>query len=595
MSQPPSAAPSPDRSAALAHVRSGLAEALARARPASAEALWYFVLTAYGLAVPRRAVCPEHQAPFDYLVRAVLKPGRDLVVWACRGGAKTELGALAAHLDSILRPGCQTRILGGSLDQSEKMYEYLVRKWEGPFAAMLAREPTARRTELVNGSAVEVLTQSPRSVRGQRVHRLKCDEVDEFSPEVWRAAQFVTQSGRGRDGAWIPAQMEVFSTMHRPFGPMAALVDRLEDCGLRNADSGLARSGPAEEGKTRPDGRGNPKSEIPNPNSSPLLLKWCLWDVIERCPPARSCSRCPLWPDCGGKARRAEGYFPIADAIAQQARASRPAWESEMLCLRPRTERLVFSEFDAARHVAPVAYDASLPLYRTLDFGYANPFVCLWVQVEGQRGFQNSDFGLNGNDARLAATRSGAGSRAEGGTDAGKAVTPAARGSGLAARGPFSDVDLSGVRVRVLAEYVERERAIADHARAMAARDPGPVVRTYADPAGWQRSDVTGTGPCEELARLGIRCRTPRAGILEGIELVRRLLKVRPDGSTGLVINPSCEWLLRALATYRWEETPDGSRTERPAKDGADHPMDALRYLVTGLFLGRDGVRVRKW
>jgi hypothetical protein len=577
MSRSSSRTPTPSTAKAPGGVRAGLAEALARARPASPDALWHFVLTVYGLAVPRRAVCPDHQAPFDYLVRAVLHPGRDLVVWACRGGAKTELGAVAAHLDSILRPGCQTRILGGSLDQSEKMYEYLLQKWEGPFARLLAKPPTARRTELVSGSAVEVLTQSPRSVRGQRVHRLKCDEVDEFSPEVWQAAQFVTQSGRGRDGRWIRAQMEVFSTMHRPLGPMAALVDRIGE--TRNGEGGTRNAAPAAASTGRSP---VPPSEFRVPH----LLKWCLWEVIERCPPARSCSRCPLWSDCGGKARQADGYFPIDDAIAQQARASRPAWEAEMLCLRPRTDRLVFSEFDADRHVAPAAYDARLPLYRTLDFGYANPFVCLWVQVEGEFGFRTSDFGLNGTGVRSAATRGGAGSRGEGGT---------ARGSGVGARGSFSDVDLSGVRLRVLAEYVERERAIADHARAMAARDPGPVVRTYADPAGWQRSDVTGTGPCQELARLGIRCRTPRAGILEGIELVRRLLKVRPDGSTGLIVDPSCRWLLRALATYRWEETPDGARTERPAKDGADHPMDALRYLVTGLFLDRETVRETRW
>ena len=76
---------------------------------------------------------------------------------------------------------------------------------------------------------------------------------------------------------------------------------------------------------------------------------------------------------------------------------------------------------------------------------------------------------------------------------------------------------------------------------------------------------------------------------------MRRLLKPRPGGSAGLVIDPSCQWLIRAMATYRWEETPEGARTERPAKDGADHPMDALRYLVTGLFLHRDRVRVRRW
>jgi hypothetical protein len=154
---------------------------------------------------------------------------------------------------------------------------------------------------------------------------------------------------------------------------------------------------------------------------------------------------------------------------------------------------------------------------------------------------------------------------------------------------------LSHVQLRVLAEYVARERPIAEHIREMAARDPGPVLATYADPAGWQRSDITGTGPCEELARLGMRPRTPRAGILEGVELVRRLLKDRPGRAPGLVIDPSCRWLCRAMQEYHWIESGGGDRRETPAKDGADHPIDALRYLVTGLFLKRGAVRTASY
>ena len=159
------------------------------------------------------------------------------------------------------------------------------------------------------------------------------------------------------------------------------------------------------------------------------------------------------------------------------------------------------------------------------------------------------------------------------------------------------DPDLSRVQLRVIAEYVERERPIGEHARAMAARDPGPVLATYADPAGWQRSDVTGTGPCQELAARGIRVRTPHAGILEGVELLRRLLKDRGGGPerAGLVVDPSCRWLVHAMQEYHWEETQDGRLSERPAKDGADHPIDALRYLATGLFLRRGRLHERRW
>jgi hypothetical protein len=324
-------------------------------------------------------------------------------------------------------------------------------------------------------------------------------------------------------------------------------------------------------------------SALRTPHSvGPRLLTWCLWEVIERCTQDRSCSRCALGSDCRGRARHAEGYFPIDDAIAQKTRASRAAWEAEMLCLRPRGDRLVFGEFDPRRHVAPVRYDANLPLYRALDFGYANPFVCLWVQVKGDCRMQIADCRLKApghrqtalpGDASLANLRS---------------AIPNLQFSAEQSR------DLSGIEVRVLAEYVARERPIAEHARQMLASDPGPVLATYADPAGWHRSDVTGTGPCEELARLGLRPRTRRAGILEGVELVRRLLKDRP-GEPGLVVDPSCRWLIRAFQEYHWEESATGDRNERPAKDGADHPIDALRYLVAGLFLRKAALKERVW
>ena len=70
------------------------------------------------------------------------------------------------------------------------------------------------------------------------------------------------------------------------------------------------------------------------------VFRWCLWEVIERCPPQRQCHACPLWEDCRGVAKEADGYFPIDDAIAQEQRCDQETWETEMLCRRPsRRER----------------------------------------------------------------------------------------------------------------------------------------------------------------------------------------------------------------------------------------------------------------
>ena len=43
-------------------------------------------------------------------------------------------------------------------------------------------------------SPAGVLAQSQRSVRGLRVQKLRCDEVELFDPAVWEAAQLTTRS-----------------------------------------------------------------------------------------------------------------------------------------------------------------------------------------------------------------------------------------------------------------------------------------------------------------------------------------------------------------------------------------------------------------
>ncbi len=286
-----------------------------------------------------RRVCPAHDAPFAYVAGAFFETLGDCIVWANRGGGKTELGAVVTHLDSLFKPGCETRILGGSLEQSDKMYQALRRKWQPQFADCLAGEPTKRRTELKNGSAVEILTQSLRSVRGQRVPKVKCDEVDEFKPEVWQAVQFVTQSQAG-----IKASFEAFSTMHRLYGLMQQAVAEAEAKGVR-------------------------------------VLRWCLLEVLERCR-ERSCSRCELSEDCRGTAREGVGYFPIEDAIRIKRRSSAEAWRAEMLCQIPSREGLVYADFDEAQHVVDYDWQPGRRTLASFDFGFVNPFVCLFFQVD---------------------------------------------------------------------------------------------------------------------------------------------------------------------------------------------------------------------
>ena len=438
-----------------------------------------------GIVVPDRKICGEHNSPMDYLwssfsgdFGAERRANGDAVIWANRSGGKTELAAIATLLDCVFKPGCQVRILAGSGEQAGRMYEYLTGFLRDGFDELLAGPVLKDKCRFSNGSGVEVLTQSAASVRGQHIQKLRCDEVELFDEDVFSAAKFITQSKAG-----ITAGMEMISTMHRPYGLMQRIVTSAKQSGTP-------------------------------------VFKWCIWEVIERCRDRR-CSQCPLSVDCQGKAKRANGYLKIDDCISAMRRASRAGWEAEMLCKRPSREHVVFGEFDPDVHVKAIDYDANLPLYRAIDFGFVNPFVCLWIQV-----------------------------------------------------------DEDGV-VRVVDEYVRSRATIDVHAEQIKGRTPGGeqrVAATFCDPAGKSANDVTGTSTVRELRSLGIITRYRKSSILEGIELIRRAIRAG-DGASRLVISARCQRLIEAMRCYHYPESGKAA-SELPLKDGLyDHPIDALRYF----------------
>ena len=465
-----------------------LPEARRETRPTTREDLHNYIKTCLGIEVPDKRVCPEHSSPMDYLWHSFAGDSpqsagqvttADAVVWANRGGGKTQTAAVATLLDAFFKPNCQVRILGGSGEQSLRMYQYLVAFTQQGYQESLAEQLRKGKCRFTNGSTVEILKQSATSVRGTHVQKLRCDEVELFREEVFAAAKFTTQSTDT-----IVAAMELISTMHRPYGLMQKEVAAAKSAGVP-------------------------------------VFKWCVWETIEKCT-GRNCSQCPLWGDCQGRAKAATGYLKIDDCLTQMRRSSRPGWESEMLCIRPSRDNVVFGEFDPALHVRPVDYDPNLPLYRTLDFGFVNPFVCLWIQVDRE------------------------------GT------------------------------VRVIDEYLRNRSTIDVHAAEVKARTPcreEQVSATFCDPAGAGQNDVTGTSAVRELRSLGIITKYRRSTILEGIELVRRAIR-SGDGKSSLVIAPHCPRLIEALQCYHYPDTGRTALGELPLKDGVyDHPIDALRYF----------------
>jgi hypothetical protein len=191
-------------------------------RPESKQDLKNYVKVFLGINIPDKRICSGHNSPMDYLwhsfsgdFAADKAANGDAIVWANRAGGKTVLAAVATLADCIFKPNCQVRILGGSGEQAGRMYEYLTGFLRNGFEEFLAGPVRKSKCRFVNNSAVEVLTQSQASVRGQHIQKLRCDEVELFDENVFAAAKFVTQSTTN-----LVAAMEMISTMYRPMVPV---------------------------------------------------------------------------------------------------------------------------------------------------------------------------------------------------------------------------------------------------------------------------------------------------------------------------------------------------------------------------------------
>ena len=266
-------------------------------RPKSKESLHDYIKYFLDVDVPTQVFSEGHKTPMDYIwfsfnadFEEPPRQNADCVVWASRGGGKTLVSAIITLLDVIFKPEIQVRILSGSGYQAGRLYEYFQGFCHLNYEDEILdeRRHPVKKTIMKNGASVEVFVQTEVSVRGQHVHKLRCDEVELFKPKVYEASQYTTMSNKG-----YVAAREVISTMHRRRGLMKRLIDEGE-------------------------GLGQP------------VFKWNIWEVVEKC--VRNCKGCKLKDYCNGKAKNGSGYYKISDIITQLERAGKRSFDMEMMC-----------------------------------------------------------------------------------------------------------------------------------------------------------------------------------------------------------------------------------------------------------------------
>lgn len=191
----------------------------------------------------------------------------------------------------------------------------------------------------------------------------------------------------------------------------------------------------------------------------------------------------------------------------------------------------VFKDFDEETHVGDFGYNPRLPLYACCDYGWTNPFVWLFVQVDTLH-----------ND------------------------------------------------VYVIGEYRVIHRDINDIARDLKAYPITSQVKMfYPDPA------LPGeTAVLEKELKIKASGGTG-GELKWRIELIRQLLKVDPRAvddptihETSLHIDRHCHELVREMQDYRYPESKEEQNATQPEKpvDKDDHGPEALGRFMRGFFGG---------
>lgn len=158
----------------------------------------------------------------------------------------------------------------------------------------------------------------------------------------------------------------------------------------------------------------------------------------------------------------------------------------------------------------------------------------------------------------------------------------------------FASVDDAGV-VRVVDERVAAGVTLDEHVEAIKAwarrnglghdgSGEGGLAWVGVDPAGLQANGQTGLSAVQAMQGAGLAVRSRSMKVREGLGLLRARLRPADGSPPRLFVHARCTRLIESLQRYHYP--PDHPESLEPVKDGWDHAVDALRYLIVNLDRG---------
>lgn len=355
--------------ATRANLRESVRRALVLRAPRTDAELWLLVAYRWGMGLARRALCPEHDPPFEFVRRAFFQEDERLFALAAKGSGKTTAFAILHILNSQFKPGTWTAHVGAIEIQARRCFDYvqaqlqreqLMGRAVDPLVWQVAVDGAPLRSRILwrNGSRIEVLSGTLNQVSGPHPQIGAMDEVELVDLEVFRHFALALH-----EGPQSRAQMLLGSTRFRLGGPVETILEGA-------AEHGLPVFG---------------------------VVRWCVWEAMARCPwdchRVPGFGRCPLWarqevqpdgsrvevPMCAGRAHQADGHLSPEEVLNAFLLSDHESWATLMELRRPGLRGAFFPEFDptpGGLHVREeFEYVPGRPVYLAYDDGFNFPAV----------------------------------------------------------------------------------------------------------------------------------------------------------------------------------------------------------------------------
>lgn len=349
-----------------------------KSSPKTDDELWQWIKDHTGFAIPRKSVCPNHNAPFDFLADMYFNRVDGAVLLAPRGGGKTLMAAILHYVNSKHKPTLESATVGAIENQAILAYGHIRRFVYDEDGNMDpdVRDSKMRVTEFKNGAEVKVIVGSKAGVNGPHPQVVHIDEVELMEKEIYDEAQQMPK-GRTYKDKFFPAQELITSTRKSGRGLMQEIIDDIQEA---------ERNGQKAPFKFY---QFCVREIVTNQSACCQIANPDLPDDV-RCPCDNVYGRAineegkrkSLKEVCRGDFATADGYTPLSDIISIFTKSSPTVWDAQQECIKPSTEGLVFNNFSRETHGCR-GYEPDPengPIFMVLDPGGSDAHAVGWYQ-----------------------------------------------------------------------------------------------------------------------------------------------------------------------------------------------------------------------